>query len=68
PHRSSAPQPSWATFPRLRGQSGLYVAKELGDFKSGLRGGSSNAKVMHGIASTLGDDDVQALSTWLNAL
>ena len=68
PHRSSAPQPSWATFPRLRGQSSLYVAKELGDFKSGLRGGSSNAKVMHGVAGTLGDDDVQALSTWLNAL
>lgn len=68
PHPSSAPQPPWATFPRLRGQSGLYVAKELGDFKSGARAGSSNAKVMHGIAATLGDDDVQALSTWLNTL
>jgi cytochrome c553 len=68
PHASSAPQPPWATFPRLRGQSALYVTKQLGDFKSGARGGSSNAKVMHGIASTLGDDDVQALSTWLNAL
>jgi cytochrome c553 len=44
------------------------VAKELGDFKSGLRGGSSNAKVMHGVAATLGDDDVQALSTWLSTL
>lgn len=68
PHGSSAPQPSWATFPRLRGQSSLYVAKELGDFKSGLRGGSSNAKVMHGVAATLGDDDVQALSTYLSTL
>jgi len=68
PHVSSAPQPSWATFPRLRGQSSLYVAKELGDFKSGLRGGSSNAKVMHGVAATLGDDDVQALSTYLSTL
>ena len=68
PHGSSAPQPPWATFPRLRGQSSLYVAKELGDFKSGLRGGSSNAKVMHGVATTLGDDDVQALSTYLSTL
>ena len=68
PHPSSAPQPPWATFPHLRGQSGLYVTKQLGDFKSGARGGSSNAKVMHGIAATLGDDDVQALSTYLNTL
>ena len=68
PHWSSAPQPPWATFPHLRGQSGLYVTKQLGDFKSGARAGSSNAKVMHGIAATLGDDDVQALSTYLNTL
>jgi cytochrome c553 len=66
PHPSSAPQPPWATFPHLRGQSSLYVAKELGDFKSGARAGSSNAKVMHGVAATLGDDDVQALSTYLS--
>jgi cytochrome c553 len=68
PHPSSAPQPPWATFPRLRGQSALYVTKQLGDFKSGARGGSSNAKVMHGVAQTLGDDDVQALSTYLSTL
>ena len=68
PHPSSAPQPPWATFPRLRGQSALYVTKQLGDFKSGARGGSSNAKVMHGVAQTLDDDDVQALSTYLSTL
>jgi cytochrome c553 len=44
------------------------VTKQLGDFKSGARGGSSNAKVMHGVAQTLGDDDVQALSTYLSTL
>lgn len=66
PHPSSAPQPPWATWPHLRGQSSLYVAKQLGDFKSGARAGSSNAKVMQGVAATLGDDDVQALSTYLN--
>lgn len=67
PHPSSAPQPPWATYPHLRGQSSLYVAKQLGDFKSGARAGSSNAKVMQGVAATLGDDDVQALSSWLDA-
>src|SRR6185312_3456776 len=61
PHPSSAPQPPWATWPHLRGQSSLYVAKQLGDYKSGARAGSSNAKVMQGVAATLGDDDVQAL-------
>lgn len=68
PHPSSAPQPPWATFPHLRGQSGLYVAKQLGDYKSGARAGSSNAKVMEGVAQTLGDDDMQALSSWLSTL
>lgn len=67
PHPGSAPQPPWATFPHLRGQSGLYVTKELGDFKSGARGGSSNAKVMHGVAQTLADNDVQALSAYLSS-
>jgi cytochrome c553 len=68
PHPSSAPQPPWATFPHLRGQSGLYLTKQLGDFKSGARAGSSNAKVMHGVAQTLSDDDVQALSNYLGTL
>lgn len=68
PHPSSAPQPPWATFPRLRGQSALYLSKQLGDYKSGTRAGSSNAKVMEGLAQKLGDADVQALSDYLDAL
>lgn len=68
PHPSSAPQPPWATYPHLRGQSSLYIAKQLGDFRSGARAGSSNAKVMHGVAQMLGDDDMQALSIYLDAL
>ncbi len=67
PHPSSAPQPPWATFPHLRGQSALYLTKELGDFKHGARAGSSNAKVMHGVAQTLSDDDLQALSAFLSS-
>lgn len=68
PHPSSAPQPPWATFPRLRGQSSLYVTKQLGDFKRGTRAGSSNAKVMHGVALTLDDDDMRALAAYLGTL
>jgi cytochrome c553 len=43
----------------------LYLAKQLGDFRSGTRAGSSNAKVMHGVAQTLSDEDVQALADYL---
>jgi cytochrome c553 len=68
PHPSSAPPPPWATYPHLRGQSSLYLARQLGDYWSGARAGSSNAKVMQGVAATLGDDDVQALSAYLDAL
>ncbi len=68
PQPSSAPQPPWATFPHLRGQSGLYVVKQLGDFKRGTRAGSSNARVMHGVTQTLSDDDMQALAAYLNSL
>ncbi len=62
---SDAPQPPWSTFPRLRGQSALYVTKALGDFSSGARSGTSNALIMHGVAQTLGDADIQALSTYI---
>jgi cytochrome c553 len=68
PQPSSAPQPPWASFPRLRGQSGQYLAHELHDFRSGTRAATSNAKVMQGVAATLDDADVQALSTYLDAL
>jgi cytochrome c553 len=68
PYRSDAPQPPWSTFPHLRGQSAQYVAKQLGDYKSGARSGSSNAKVMQGVAQALSDADVQALSTYISTL
>ncbi|KZC17593.1 cytochrome C [Rhodanobacter sp. FW510-R12] len=68
PHPSSAPPPPWASWPRLRGQSALYLAKELADFKSGARSGTSNAKVMQGVVETLDAADVQALSAYLDAL
>ena len=60
-----APQPPWSTFPRLHGQSAIYVTKALGDFSSGARSGTSNALIMHGVAQTLDDADIQALSTYI---
>ena len=68
PHLSSAPQPPWVTFPRLRGQSAFYLGKQLGDFKSGARRSTSNAKVMQGVVQALSDADAQALSAYLSTL
>lgn len=62
---SDAPQPPWSTFPQLHGQSAIYVTKALGDFRSGARSGTSNALIMHGVAQTLSDADIQALSTYV---
>lgn len=60
-----APQPPWATFPRLHGLSAIYVTKALHDFRSGARRGTSNAQIMHGVAQTLDDADIQALSSYI---
>jgi Cytochrome c553 len=60
-----APQPPWATFPRLHGLSAVYVTKALHDFRSGARNGTSNALIMHGVARTLDDADIQALSGYI---
>jgi Cytochrome c553 len=64
-YSSDAPQPPWSTFPRLRGQSAIYVTKALGDFGNGARSGTSNALIMHGVAQTLDGADIQALSTYI---
>lgn len=61
------PQPPWTTFPRLRGQSVVYVTKALNDFRSGTRSDSSNARIMQAIAGTLSDDDIQHVSAYLSS-
>lgn len=63
-----APHPPWSTIPRLRGQSAIYLTKRLTDFRNGIRPGSSNTRVMEGVAHTLDDADVQALATYLSTL
>ena len=64
---ATAPRPPWSTVPRLQGQSGAYVAKALHDFKGGARGRTSNAAIMHGVAQSLDDADIQALADFIDA-
>lgn len=68
PAWATYPKVAWSAFPRLGGQSSLYLGKALGDYKSGARSGSTHAKVMNGVASTLSDDDVQAISGYIETL
>jgi cytochrome c553 len=63
-----APHPPWSTIPRLRGQSAIYLTKRLTDFRHGIRPGSSNTRIMEGVAHTLDDADVQALAAYLSSL
>jgi len=66
---TNAPHPPWSTIPRLRGQSAIYLTKRLNDFRSQrIRPGSSNTRVMEGVAGTLDDADVQALAAYLSSL
>lgn len=64
----AALQAPWSTIPRLQGQSAVYVAKALHDFKSGARGGTSNASIMHGVAAALTDADIQSLAAHIEGL
>lgn len=64
---TTQPRPPWATIPRLQGQPGTYVAKALRDFKSGARSKTSNAAIMHGVAKSLSEADIQSLSDFVDA-
>ncbi|WP_343618176.1 c-type cytochrome [Ralstonia sp.] len=52
--------------PRLAGQGELYLAKQLADFKAGVRKDPTGA--MNGIAATLSSDDIPAVARYLAAM
>jgi cytochrome c553 len=53
-----------AGFPRLAGLSAGYLAKQIGDFRSGTRANP----IMQPIAAALSDDEIKAVSRTLAAL
>ncbi len=65
---STAPQPAWATFPALAGQNAPYVLEQLQAFHDGTRVGTSNDKVMQGVAHNLSKADMQALADYVSSL
>ena len=60
-----APQPAWSTFPTLAGQNAPYVRAQLKAFHDGTRVGTSNDRIMQGVAHNLEEQDMQALAAYL---
>ena len=50
-------------FPRLAGQHGQYVLKQLASFQSNMR----NVAIMHGVAQNLRGPEMQAVAAYLEA-
>ncbi len=67
-YASSAPQPAWSTFPVLAGQNSDYVLAQLRAYHDGSRVGTSNDKVMQGVAHNLGAADMHALADYVSTL
>lgn len=65
---SIAPQPAWSTFPVLAGQNAQYVLAQLKAYHDGARVGTSNDKVMQGVAHNLSAADMHALADYVSTL
>lgn len=60
--------PHYSAYPALAGQSSIYLAQQLKAYQSGGRAGTSNARVMQGVAAHLDQDDIDALAAFLSQL
>ena len=57
-----------AKYPALRGQHADYVAKQLRDYASGARTSDGKTRVMRDIAERLRDDEIAAISSYVQGL
>ncbi|HDZ58264.1 MAG TPA: cytochrome c4 [Pseudomonas xinjiangensis] len=57
-----------AGFPHLGGQHALYTAKQLTDFREGIRVNDGDSMVMQTIASRLSNRDIEAVSNYIQGL
>jgi cytochrome c553 len=57
-----------ATYPMLSGQHATYTAKQLRDYASGARASDGKTRVMRDIASSLSDDDIRAIASYVQGL
>ena len=57
-----------AGFPKLGGQHGAYVAKQLTDFREGNRTNDGDTLIMRAIAAKLSNKDIAAVSSYIQGL
>jgi cytochrome c553 len=57
-----------AGYPALHGQHADYVAKQLRDYASGSRTSDGKTRVMRDVAARLSDDEIAAISSYVQGL
>ncbi len=57
-----------AAYPALGGQHAAYVAKQLTDFREGVRTNDGDTMIMRSIAAKLSNKDIAALSSYIQGL
>ena len=57
-----------AKYPAVAGQHAAYTAKQLRDYRSGTRDTDGVTRMMRDIAATLNDEDIEALSAYIQGL
>jgi len=57
-----------AKYPALNGQHAAYTAKQLNDYASGARVSDGKTRMMRNIAANLSEEDIAALSSYIQGL
>tara|TARA_B100001059_G_C17795649_1_gene562897 strand:- start:611 stop:1240 length:630 start_codon:yes stop_codon:yes gene_type:complete len=57
-----------AKYPSLQGQHAQYTAKQLNDYASGVRVTDGKTRIMRNIAVKLSEEDITALSSYIQGL
>jgi cytochrome c len=66
-HGKDAKTPILPEYPRLAGQNALYAERQMKDIKSGARS-NGNTAAMKGIMPLVNDEEIHALSLFLESL
>lgn len=57
-----------ARFPMLSGQTPIYLAKQLRDFREGVRMNDGDSRIMRDVAEKLSNKEIDALSSYISGL
>lgn len=57
-----------AVYPKLNGQHADYIAKQLTEFREGIRNNDGDAMIMRTIAAKMSNKDIEAVSSYIQGL